>query len=293
MKFRFIIIVCFFVISLIGLVLWQYVQFNDGKLHIIFCDVGQGDAIVIRTPSGKMVVVDGGSNDAVVSCLQSHMPFWEKDIALLTLTHPHLDHMVGFLPLLDTYRVQRFMTEKLANTTDMYAELERKISFKKIPKTIVRAGDTISFADGVTIKIIGPLQTFLDATSPGGTIGENKEFASLIQRLTYKKFSILLTGDSQVGGVSDAINGTPASTQVLQVPHHGSKYGLDPAILDRIQPRLAIISVGKENKFGHPTKEVLQLLAERRIQVLRTDQHGSIELISDGNTIWVKTAYRN
>lgn len=271
----------FIVTLLFGLFVWQYQAFYDGKLHLIFCDVGQGDGIFIKTPSNTYIVVDGGPDDSILSCLSSHMPFWERTIDLMILTHPHADHMIGFLPVLERYKVTHFVTENIKNDTTEFKTLFETLQSRKIPVKYVVVGETISMPDNVKLHIVGPSNAFLQKTSPGGFIGESKEFGSLITRVEYGLFKALLTGDSQIEGMEEA---NPGSVNVLQVPHHGSRFGLDESLVKELSPKVAVISVGKKNRFGHPTPQILSILGNNDSKILRTDIDGEVEIVSDGRT---------
>lgn len=262
----------------------EFLRFNDHKLHIIFCNVGQGDAIFIRTPSGKDILLDGGPDHSVLSCLSKHMPFWDRKIELMLLSHPHLDHFAGLIFVLQRYITKQFGTEDLHNETTAFNTLQEELTRRKIPQTSLLKGDVFRLADGVRIEVLGPSSEFLHTTSPNGRIGEKSEFASLVFRLSYKSFSVLFTGDSQIVGLNDAAS-SPVS--VLQIPHHGSKTGVDEEVIQRLKPQLAVISVGKNN-YGHPSKEVIKLLRNKDIKVLRTDLDGEVEVITDGQTWSIK-----
>lgn len=290
MKIRFgkIAFILSVALLLLGAVFfYEYSRFNDGRLHVVFCDVGQGDAIYLRTPKGIDVLVDGGPNDAVLGCLSSHMPFWDRTIELVFLTHPHADHLTGLISVLDRYTVLSFNTENLTNTTAGFRKLTETIRAKKIKSRYVGAGDTFRTKDGLSIRVLGPTESFLLTTSPEGVIGESGEFGSLITLVSFGEFRLLLTGDSQKEGLRDGLWRVGESVDVVQVPHHGSKTGLDADILTRIKPRFAVISVGKKNRYGHPNKETLKLLGDKDTKIVRTDQNGEIEIISDGKTFWV------
>lgn len=138
------------------------------------------------------------------------------------------------------------------------------------------------------LTVEAPSQAFLQRSSPKGTIGESGELASLILKLTYKDFDFLLTGDAQTEALTEVASQNHESIEVLQVPHHGSRSGLDKGIADIIAPKLAVISVGEKNRYGHPSREALQILAEKGIAVLRTDQKGDVEIVSDGKRWWVR-----
>lgn len=265
-----------------GLFLYQVVSFSDDKLHLVFCDVGQGDAIFIRTPKGVDILIDGGPNDSVLSCLSRHMPFWDRSIEVILLTHPHADHLNGLLSVLEQYTVDTFITEKLSNDTEGFRSLEALLAQKHIPVRLAYAPDVIRISDGVRLQIVGPTKAFLQNSSPNGTIAESNEFASLLTVVSFEEFDAFLTGDSQVGELLEASINLPID--VLQVPHHGSKTGLTNDVLIALMPKLAVISVGKKNRYSHPHPLVVTLLDKNNIPTLRTDRTGEIEIVSDGKT---------
>lgn len=266
--------------------LFQYLNFHDNKLHIVFCNVGQGDAIFVKTPSGRTILFDGGPNDEVINCLGNHLPFWQRRIDLMLLSHPHLDHFVGLMAVVDHYDVRTFVTEKLTNDIDIFKEFLESIRLAKIKTEYVYAHDAVGLVDGVRIKVLGPTAAFLNETSPNGVIGEKKEFASLITEIAYKNFTVLLTGDSQANELKSALAVGVVPIAVLQVPHHGSASGLDQEVLQRARPKLAVISVGKNNRYGHPRPEILKILRDNDIKILRTDQDGEVEIVTDGYKVY-------
>lgn len=265
----------------------QQARFNDGKLHVVFCDAGQGDAIFIRTPKGADLLIDQGPNDSVLSCLSNHMPFWDRTIELAILTHPHADHFSGFFSILPRYTVLSFATENLSNKSEGFSRLRGEIDSKKIPLRYLYAGDSVKIGE-TRLQILGPTTDFLQRTSPRGEIGETAEFASLITLVRFGETTFLLTGDSQAAQLDEAI-GEVKEVGVLQVPHHGSKTGLDESIVDSLKPRLAVISVGKNNRYGHPSNEVIKILGDEDVKILRTDENGEVEIVSDGKGWTVKT----
>lgn len=278
----------FAAISLFLLTLYQYSRFSDNRLHIVFCDVGQGDAILITTPSRKRILIDAGPDKAVLSCLSEHMPFWDRTIDLMILTHPHLDHFYGMYYVAESYDIKAFATEDLSNQADSFKGLMQALDAQKIPKQFVAAGDKWVFADGVMFSVLAPTKEFIALTSPNGTVGERAEFANLITQLSYGEFDAVFTGDSQARGLTDAIQGI-GEIDVLQVPHHGSKTGLSDSILQDISPELAVVSVGEKNSYGHPTKFILDLLSRNSIKTLRTDRNGDVEIITEGKTYSVRS----
>jgi len=274
---------------LLGCILvYQNITYNDKKLHVVICDVGQGDAIFIRTPRGSDILIDGGPDDSVLSCLGKHMPFWDRTIELMILTHPHADHLNGLITVLNHYKILSFVSESLINKTAGFSELIKVIANQKIKTRYVYAGDRFLLSDSLNIQIVGPNKEFLQTTSPNGLIGESGEFASLEILVKYNFFSALLTGDSQVMELKDAISSGLKDVDLLQIPHHGSRFGLDQEILNVLSPKIAVISVGKNNKYSHPTPFILDLLKSLNIKTLRTDQMGDIEVISDGKEWRIK-----
>lgn len=267
--------------SLIIFTFWQYAIFNDGKFHIVFCDIGQGDAVLIKTPNNKYILYDGGPDRSVLHCLADHMPFWQRKIDMVFLSHPHADHFFGMFYVLERYDIGIFVTEDLANETKAYKELLRQLAKKKTPTQYVSAGDALDIGH-VKMIIAGPTEAYLSSTSPGGTIGESKEFASLILQVEYGTFRTLLTGDSQARGLEDALNQVQSPIDVLHVPHHGSKSGLHENILFTLDPSVAVVSVGAENRYNHPHPQIMELLQSLQIKTLRTDQVGDIKIVSNG-----------
>ena len=276
----------FILISLGSVVTYQSFVFQDRKLHVVFCDVGQGDAILIRTPSDLDVLVDGGPDNSVLSCLGSHMPFWDKTLELVILSHPHADHLNGLISVAKNYQIISFATEMLKNKTQGFTKLMDIMQDQNIKIQYVYAGDRFKLKDGVVVEIAGPTKEFLRLTSPGGNIGESGEFASVETLITYKDFSALLTGDSQASELSEILHFVQDDKplDVLQVPHHGSKTGLSSEILDVLKPELGVISVGAKNKYNHPRPEIIKILKDKDIKILRTDEEGDIKIVSDGKS---------
>ena len=272
----------------VSLFLYQYIHFNDHRLHVIFCEVGQGDGIFLRTPSGKTILVDGGPGKDIEDCLAGHMPFWQRVIDLMILSHPHADHLNGLNRVLKSYTVRHFVTEPLGNKTMGYKNLIETVKAERVDTHDVLAGEVIRMGDGVVLHILGPTKAYLERTSPKGIIGESAEFGSIIQVISYGNFDVLLDGDSQVEGMKQATQGLALRKQIelLQVPHHGSRFGLDEKILSQLSPKLSVISVGKNN-YGHPSSKTLQLLQQAKVPFMRTDQDGDVEIVSDGRNWWI------
>lgn len=268
-------------VSLLGLFTYDQSRFFDDKLYVVFCNVGQGDAIFIRMPRGSDVLVDGGPNEKVLDCLQKHMPFWDRTIELMFLSHPHDDHFKGLIEVISRYKVDTFASELLINDTMSYKGLQEILVEAKVKTKIVYTGDMFKIADGVKIEVLAPTKEFIRQTSPGGKIGERDEFANVILHIQYQSFDLLLTGDSQVGGLKQAVENLVGDLEVLQIPHHGSRTGINQELLELLKPDLAVISVGAKNRYGHPHPSIIKLLEDNKIPYKRTDRDWDIEVVSD------------
>lgn len=279
-------------LALGGLFAYQYFHFHDGKLHVVFCNVGQGDGILITTPSNKQILVDAGPDKSILRCLAKYMPFWDRSIDIALLSHPHADHFAGYYFVLDQYAVSHFATERLRNNTDGFLHLEKKLKQRALPMRFVAAGDRwilrqSSGQGDVVVEIVGPSNEFLVAKDPDGIITNSAESASLTIKVSYGDFSVLLTGDAPVDQMSEIEEMGVIGLDVLQIPHHGSSTGVDEHVISSLAPAISVISVGKNN-YGHPKKEVLDLLQRLGIKVQRTDQRGDIEIVSDRKTWWIQ-----
>ncbi len=280
---KWLLFIIFPVIFLVSFVLYQQITLNDGKFRIVFCNVGQGDAVLIRSPTGKVILFDGGPDTSVLSCLNDHLPLWQRTVDVMMLSHPHADHLNGFIDVLARYRVKAFATEKLSNPTSGYKALEEAIARERISRSFLYKNSVIQTPDGLTIRVLSPTQKYLENTSTQGVIKEAGEFASLIVVVSYKDFDVLLTGDTQALQLSEATREKLPRIDVLQVPHHGSRTGLTEDIIKTLEPKVAVISVGK-NKYGHPSPFILNLLSRGGIAIERTDKRGQIVIVSNGSS---------
>lgn len=284
-------------ISVVILIFFAYFSFNDGKLHLVICNVGQGDAIFIRTASKVDILVDGGPDKKVLECLSRHMPFWDRSLDVVILTHPDADHITGLIDVIERYRISYLFTQPNPGKTQIYELFTNVLAEKKLSAKYVSRGDRFSIGGETSFKIIwpaspgtslgGPASDEADQTNQNSSKSSLNRF-SVITLVTHGKFSALLTGDAG-SEIQDKIASSIGDIDVLKVPHHGSKTGMSDYFLSLTKPELALISVGGNNKYGHPTKFILELLKNRRIKTLRTDKSGDIEVVSDGKSYFVKT----
>ncbi len=269
---KYILIIAASALGLLGLFFYQSSQFSDKTLHIIFCDVGQGDGILIRTPTGADIVVDGGpQNGKMVACLARYLPFWDHDIELMFATHPDADHIGGLVDVIQSYTVKSFDTSEATKDTNVFRKLNSLIAEKRIPFKNIVTGDKFSLTDGVSIETKWP--------NPGFESSDTNEH-SLVQILSYGDFRALLTGDIPYQ-ILDTLD-FPSTFAVFKIPHHGSKTGVDDATFNKIRAYFVPISAGKNNKYHHPHPSVIALLKKYRIPYKRTDEVGSIEVVTDG-----------
>jgi competence protein ComEC len=258
---------------------WQWTQTRpDGRLHVSFLDVGQGDATLIRTPNGRRVLIDGGHYP---SQLQSHLgrllPVGDRRLDLVITTHPDADHVAGLPDLLDRYRVGQLLTNGAAAEADSaYAALLAAAGEQKVPLARAQAGEHIWLDEGVTLHVI----------YDGSTAGSGND-ASLALRLTYGNFSLLLTADGERAAEEAMVaSGIPLTSNVFKAGHHGARTSSNDFFLAAVQPGVVVISSGAGNHAGHPHPEVLERAAATGASILRTDELGTIEAITDGQHIW-------
>lgn len=273
----------------------------DGKLHMTICNVGQGDAIYIRFPDGRDMLVDGGPDDSVVSCLGRHMPFWDRSIDIVVLTHPEKDHLQGLLTVMDRFRIGRMLRSDVANISDGFTVFQERIRAHAIPVRIVRLGERIQIgASHIAVMWPSQDQTLAmrpangsDAASVLGASSDHRNDGSVVLWVRYGSFDAWLSGDADTR-IEAKYRGHSLSDrtiEVLKVPHHGSATGMSKDYLDWLNPKLAVISVGR-NTYGHPSPDIMSMLAEKGVRVLRTDRHGDVEIISDGKAWRAQTASR-
>lgn len=295
-KRNLIFVLAITILGGVALGIWQFREFNDGKLHLVFCDVGQGDAVYLKTPGGKEILIDGGPDDKVLNCLSSRRPFYDRKIEAVVLTHPEADHLTGLIPVLKGYKVDNFVTENIFNSSAVFSEFRQAIISEETRIYNPKVGDRMRFGETEIDfywpeNILGKKDLWLDKSVLGSQItsgqsGSSNDY-SLVLTVSYKNFKVFLSGDAEKN-VLEKIGNLPSQVSILKVPHHGSKDALSKSLLEILNPRLAVISVGKGNQFGHPNEQTLKFLQDSAVKSLRTDQNGTIEIISDGKDWKIK-----
>jgi competence protein ComEC len=257
----------------------------DGRLHTSFLDVGEGDAILIQKGSQQILVDGGPSPQAIALALGKEMPFWDRTIDLVILTHPHADHITGLVEVLHRYRVKQVLSTDLEYESPIYDEWLRLLKEEDIGYTLAQAGQQIDFGSDVKLQVLNPQTPILTGTE--SDIDNN----SIVLRLETGEVSFLLTADIMREAEFELVaRRANLTSTVLKVAHHGSATSTTKEFLAVVNPRLAVISVGKENPFGHPSSEVIDRLKENLGQenIYRTDEDGTIEFITDGERLWVR-----
>ncbi|MFY9462828.1 MAG: MBL fold metallo-hydrolase, partial [Candidatus Sungiibacteriota bacterium] len=244
-------------------------------------DIGQGDSIFIEMPNGNQVLIDGGPSDAVLARLGRVMPFWDRSIDLVILTHPHADHITGLIQVLKRYDVGMVLTSGVNYSTPEWNEWRALLERKHIPVVIAKRGQRARFSKTAYLDILTPFQSFIGA-SP-----KNVHDAMIVSKLYDASATALLTGDMEKSLEYQILFfGDDIKSDVLKIGHHGSKTSTTEDFLAAVSPKIAVISVGKKNRYGHPYQQTLDTLKKFGVKIFRTDQDGDVRLMSNGRSIW-------
>ncbi|MDA2935633.1 MBL fold metallo-hydrolase [Patescibacteria group bacterium AH-259-L05] len=256
---------------------------QQGNLRVIFLDVGQGDAILVQTPEGKNILIDGGPDKSIIYKLDSYIPITDRTIDIMIATHADLDHITGLAEVLYRYEVKSVLDNGLKGYTPAYYQWQNSISEKNISRVSVDAPQTIVLEDALLLQFLWPDQDKMSDEEA------DSNFASVVVKLLYDDTSFLLTGDATIETEEILIvNNTDLTADVLKVGHHGSKYSSSIEFINAVKSVYGIISTGEDNTFGHPSLRALKNLEVSGAQILRTDQDGDILFTSDGKTLHVK-----
>lgn len=276
-KNAFLIGLSILILGLVGA--YQLIVLNDNKLHVVFCDVGQGDGIYIRTPDKKDIIVDAGANEKMVECLSRHMPFWDRSIDIVFSTHADLDHYGGLSDVFEAYDVFQYAKSINTSSSESYKYLESLVSKEGSVNRIIHKGDKFLFSSSVEIVTLWPTREFENSDQ------SDDNNLSLVQILKYGDFELLLTGDIDKEILNTIID-TQKDVDVLKLAHHGSNTGTNNETFAHIKPELSIISAGKDNRYGHPHKEVIDALKNNNLKYLSTEK-GDIEIVTDSKSFWL------
>lgn len=257
----------------------------DGKLHVAFLDVGQGDAILITLPGGKQILVDGGPSPTQLNWrLGQTMPFWDHSLDMVINTHPDADHLAGLIALPDRYEIEQVFSSGTVGRSNLYRQWQAELNEHHLVEMVGEQGMQLNLGDGVLATVFNPGQASRGFDQPNNQ--------SLVLHVQLGQVSFLLSGDIEAE-IERALVAAklPLAATVLKSPHHGSNSSSSKLFLEAVAPQLIVIQVGAENRFGHPAAEVLERYTTQGATVLRNDHHGTIELITDGERLWVEVEH--
>lgn len=254
----------------------------DANLEVHFLDVGQAESILVKGPKANLLI-DAGENhqgDDVIRYLKSN---GVDRLDFIIGTHPHSDHIGGLDTVINKMKVDRIylphIPDELAPTTATYMDLLLAIENKHLKVTAAKPGRSIDLGEGARLDIIGPRAEYSDLNN-----------MSVVARLIYGETSFLFTGDLSAAGENDILDSDAVlHSDVLNVGHHGSDTSSTTDFLNAVAPRIAVISCGMDNSYGHPHRNVIERLDARDIRILRTDRNGAVVIVSDGERLGVTT----
>jgi competence protein ComEC len=271
------------VTGLVGI--WFLIPFkpHDTACRFTALNVGQGDAILIRTPDQQDILIDGGPDDSVIAALERNMPLGDNDLELVIATHSDSDHLYGLTKVADKYEIRMVLENGLAVNTKTYRNWKKLIASKQIVDRLIRRGQIFTIGKYFQVQILWPDNTVEQAKKIDSvTIND----FGVVTKISCAGSTALMMADVTVELEQKlAKDAASLTASLLKIGHHGSKYSTSPELLAAVRPNWALISVG-ENNFGHPSPIVLQRLTLFGIEVRRTDRVGDIKLRSDGSGGW-------
>ncbi len=279
---KYIFFLLFLILALIVLAIFQL---PDKNVHIIACDVGEGDAILV-TYENIQILTDGGPDNKVLTCLGRHVPFWDRQIELVISTHPDSDHITGLIEVVRRFKVDKILINPSNSGTSGYRVLQNEVGSRGVD--VISPDSVRSLRIGmIYLDILNPLGIYNDQFTISKSGDTNSK--SIAYLLAFGSFRAAMLGDI-TPGVSDtlAANWGLGTVDYIKVPHHGSGNGLTQNLLEKTRPRVAVISVGRDNPWGFPSDKILQMLSDYNVRILRTDQSGDVEVVTDGQKMWYK-----
>ncbi|MCB9812307.1 MBL fold metallo-hydrolase [Candidatus Nomurabacteria bacterium] len=250
-------------------------------LTVRFLDVGQGDAIHIMTPDGYEMLVDGGPSASVLRELAKGRSFFDRSIDVVVATHPDTDHVAGLVDVLERYEVGILVETAAEHDAPAAVAYQRAAGGEAARRIIAQAGQVIRLGASTTVRILSP---------QGDTTNWENNAASIILQVQYGDIAFMLTGDAP-SGIEDYLAGAFGAglqSEVLKLGHHGSDTSSSAPFLAAVQPQYAVVSAGKDNRYGHPKQGVLTRAREAGAEIVSTAAQGTITFETDGKTVWQK-----
>ncbi len=271
---------------LINVFIWSFCRSVSPKdiMKVYFLDVGQGDAILVKAPNGRKILIDGGADSGVLRELGRVLGFFNRSIDIVLGTHPDQDHIGGLPFVLERYRVSNFIDSLADSDTNSYKKLKSLAKEKNIKTYFGERGMIVilDHKNGVYLHVLYP--------EPDDFKIADTNDMSIVTKLVYGDTSIILTGDAPKIVESQLVStdGNYLKSSILKAGHHGSKTSTSRAFVDMVDPSFAIISAGADNRYGHPNIETMNILNDFPLEILETSKEGTIEFHSNGIDIWQK-----
>lgn len=278
-----------FILPLAVLVLLLYLAVETYRpsylLQLDFLDVGQGDSIFIQTAEGNQILMDGGPDSSVLSELGKVMPFHDRSLDLIVLTHPDADHVSGLVEVLKRFKVKKALITGFETESAVYSEFKRLLENKNVEVITVRQGHRV-WLDSSTV---------FDVYWPGVDVSDTdlaSNDTSIYGKLTFGTAKVLFTGDAASRVEDGILPMFNLDADLLKVGHHGSKSSTSKQLLDEVTPEYSVIQVGEDNSYNHPAPEVLTILENSGTDILRNDLEGLIRFVSDGASLYQVDKYQ-
>ena len=286
MKFKYVL--SFLVLAAAAVWLAVLGRPSQDELHLVVCDVGQGDAILIFK-GDTQIIVDGGPGKRILECLSKYIPYYDREIELVVLTHPQSDHYSGLIEVFKDYSVDSFLASEIDNSTQGYEVLKKVVGGTGVKVVNPTEGQNVSIGL-ISLDILNGWQDDQNSENVLGATSTKKDLNdySIVFNLSFGEFDALFTGDIGPKISQELVKqGVIRDIDYLKIPHHGSKNGMTEEFLAASNPEMAVMSLGANNRFGHPHKEILDMLSNKNLKTFRTDLMGDIHIATDGSAWWV------
>lgn len=302
---RLFLIFIFVIIFFVSIYLYVNI-FSSKDLKINFFDIGQGDAALIETPGGENILIDAGPSNLILKKLSDSLSVFDRDIDLAILSHPDADHAAGFISVFENYKVKNILENgDETKDSEIYSEIKNDIQKEKNKNStreyFANCGDEISFSDSKN----NDLKIYIIHPQKNNLIINDTNDNSIVALLTYGDYGFLFTGDASRDvekrlffEIENCFNKNDSETikkyfknlTVLKVSHHGSSSGSGEEFIKKLKPNYSVISAGRNNRYGHPSEEVLKILEKYSKNILNTVDDGDITFITDGKNFEIRTS---
>jgi len=268
------------VLLALSLCIWYAALREDtrGLLTVSFLDVGQGDAIFIRAPSGRQVLIDGGPNTGVLRELARVVPWYDRSIDVVIPTHPDADHISGLIDVLARYKVDTIVHSSVEGDTKTFAAFNKAMADEHAREVVAMRGQIVDLGGGAYLQILSPDRPVLRVDTNDGCV---------VVRLVYGATAFILSCDApqSIENYLVTLGTSTLKSNVLKAGHHGSKTSSSALFLGYVAPEYGVYSRGCDNKYGHPAQQTIDTFARFDIPTLDTCKDGTVTFVSDGKTV--------